>query len=128
MAVNALRKLVPEILGSVRCPVGLPLVHHAGGPIEERPVANVRVPDHPAHIGRHPPNILLVQPVNGLHCPTNGHQVSTDRPHDPFRLTCDRKVRLTLVILPMNAADELFRELLYIHTRPVRLFNEFRRA
>gem|GEM_PF-4022129 len=50
---------LPEAVGLG--PVGGPLVHHRGGPVEEGPVDHIGVPRDPAHVGGAPVNVLVLE-------------------------------------------------------------------
>lgn len=91
--------LQPEILTCVRCPIGFSFVHHTRRAVQERTITNVRMPDNPSHIGCHPPYRIFIHSVNRTHGPTKRHEVSSDRPYDPLRLSWYTNIVIAIFFL-----------------------------
>lgn len=72
----------PEILSGVRCPVRFTLIHNRRDSGAKRTVTYVRMADHPAHVGRCPPNVVSGHAIYAAHRPTQRRDVAAGGPDD----------------------------------------------
>ncbi len=75
----------PPERARVRRPDRLALVEHGGTAVQQRRVDDVGVADDPADVGRRPPHLARLDPVDVVHRPFQRDRMATVVTHDPLR-------------------------------------------